>query len=363
MKPRAILLALAGQAVWVLSAFAETPKWCESPNRTQLFFKLATGERVVISLERSKDEKKCLGWCVTGGAVHNHSGILTRGVVTEGMFVDGKFYFRIQWMNKKQDESVFGGTIDKGEGSGTQYVNWQGNSSTWTATTVEGCDKWPEGPNPIRQQPAQDKIDSKRSGAAEAIAPSPKIKAGRPRSIDALRLVPDPRQSPDAAMPTGRPASARAILGDPVPQPSQDKLTTSKKRKLPLDDTSKSGGCSSAMDRLSGDCMGGGVSASSRLPGTSRGPAPGSQAGTRGSSGASTARSSSGFDGVQGGSSSGSYMVQSSGNSARRESGGAIGSGFRSENSGMIRLNERRNIEALKQHIQQQNDDWKYRVK
>ena len=107
----------------------------------------------------------------------------------------------------------------------------------------------------------------------------------------------------------------------------------------------------SAINRLTGDGMGGGVSSSYRLPDTALGPRPGGKPGSWGSSGASTVQkpqSSSGFD------------MSSSGTPVRRQPGGSSGMSFTPgggatgtfgprTNSGTIRLNTGpRNIDAFK---------------
>lgn len=254
MSRRAILIAIASTIVFGTLPASAQSNFCDKPNTTRLYLKLSNGEKVTISLERYKDPNKCQGWCVRGGAVDSHGGILTRGIVTDGEFRDGTFYLQIQWQNKNQDEFVYRGVLDKGEGSGIQYVNSQGNQSGWTGGTIAGCDRWPNGPNPIRQQPPTDTLKKKRSGAVEAMSPSPKLKdqKGMPNSTRALGLVPNDRRSPNDVVPTGRSPAARALLGDPVPQSNTDKLKPSrtKKIKVPdLQDTSTMPG--SAMDRAS----------------------------------------------------------------------------------------------------------------
>jgi hypothetical protein len=128
-----------------------------------------------------------------------------------------------------------------------------------------------------------------------------------------------------------------------------------------------SSGTSSAIDRLTGDGMGGGAGSGSgyRLPDTARGPMPGSQPGSRGSSGASPASGqpggSSGTSTVQPGGIPGTRSGGSSGASFT-PGGGASGTFGPRPDSGTVRQNRPSNIEILRQQQRPPSDAYRYRV-
>src|SRR5215469_3775298 len=97
MLPEYLRPALRAVSIFTVTCFGvdsglaqiEPPKNCENPNRTEIRFKYANGDSMVVALERHKDPKKCVSWCVTGGAVFHvghgdYEGKIVRAVVSEG---------------------------------------------------------------------------------------------------------------------------------------------------------------------------------------------------------------------------------------------------------------------------------------
>ena len=205
----------------------EPPKHCENPDRTEIRFKYANGDRMVVALERHKDPKKCLNWCVTGGAVfhvgHGDSeGRIVHAVVSEGeLYPPGYpqgFWMKLVWQppENSQPDYVIRGL---GEAGSFQGVS---NSGTllWTAETTAGCARWPDGPNPITRPPVSESLTPRRAGSVEAIAPGPRISAERDRAVAVFdSWVPNPQLSPGAPMPLNSNGAARVIRGDPIPSP------------------------------------------------------------------------------------------------------------------------------------------------
>jgi len=201
----------------------QPPKHCETPDRTEISFKLENGDRMVVALQRFKDPKKCLGWCVTGGATyHSKEGRIVHAIVAEGEFRLPGFWLLLRWQTDVLlggSDSVVKGLGDAGSWHGIAYSR-PGDNINWTAETTPGCARWPDGPNPITQPPVSERLTPGRAGSVEAIAPGPRITADRDRTVALFdSWVPNPQLPPDALIPVNPNGAARALRGDPIPSP------------------------------------------------------------------------------------------------------------------------------------------------
>jgi hypothetical protein len=197
----------------VAPALAQTkvPEGCPRPNTTVLRFDMPSGDGVSIRLERTKNEAKCLEWCLLGGATLSHGGILVRGVAT-GVFVGPNFSLEINWQGG-ENHSFFTGRLSKGGGHGTMYTNQQSNWSTFAARTIEGCEQWPEGPPPgplVIGQTPPDNLDSQFTGRVHVIVPGTAERPGVDSAVGPSRA---------AAAIKGDPIQPQSFsAGDPIPQ-------------------------------------------------------------------------------------------------------------------------------------------------
>lgn len=200
--------------------FVEVDKYCTSPDRTVIRLDLGKGNSATLVLLRTK-EARCLQWCVSGTLyLHFHEGY-NRKALASGQIVEGGFFLdELNWTDRDNGEgplSVVKTIFKEGLGHGITYKE-QGNNTNFTAQTLPGCARWPDGPNPI-PDPVTAKLPGDGSRAADAINPPPRMPVELPRSVDIVRETwPETRlNNPSDPVGAGRPAAAQPMLGTPVP--------------------------------------------------------------------------------------------------------------------------------------------------